>query len=389
MEFPDNAETEFRMQVRTFAARHAAQHAGPPPTLGDRAAVQSWTTALDRQGWLVPHWPADAGGRSWSALRHYVLREELCAPERPEVDTIGLQLVGPLLARFGSVEQKQRYLPRIRGAADLWCQGFSEPDCGSDLTRIRTTARAAPGGYVVDGHKVWITNAHLADRMMVLVRVRDDRTTQPGHTLLLLDMHSPGVTVRPITTIDSRHTINEVTLSQVAVPQADLVGEEGHAWTYAAWCLVKERIMAAQIPRLGYDLERLGRLNASRGGRDPRWDCEAFVTLQWLPARMEFLACRFLMLRLLELPEADESAGALAAVLKVAGTELAQKVIELTMELLGEAGLVSSRQDSAFPGICAAQILEVQREFLFSRARSIAAGTSEIQRNIVAALTLF
>lgn len=188
-----------------------------------REDVVLWTQALDSKGWLVPHWPEEYGGSRWPPADQYFLECELSKADCPAVDSIGLRLVAPVLYTFGSPEQRNYYLPRMRSGQDIWCQGFSESEAGSDLSRLATEAVQDGSSYVVTGRKLWITQAEMADRMLALVRVRTSGKPHHGLSLLIVDMKSPGVSCRPIVTLDGFPRINEVCLEKVRVPAESLV----------------------------------------------------------------------------------------------------------------------------------------------------------------------
>src|SRR5262245_38019325 len=199
----DPADEEFRAQVRRFIAEQ------PPQIVRGKAfgythsrrERELWIRALNAQGWLVPHWSTAWGGRNWCALRRYILCDEICAAGCPEIDRIATDLVGPLIQAFGSPAQQRRYLPGILSATEFWCQGFSEPQAGSDLSLVQTTARHDGNCYIVNGRKLWTTQAHIADMMLALVRMKVANGLQPSLSLLLIEMRASGVSIRPVVTL--------------------------------------------------------------------------------------------------------------------------------------------------------------------------------------------
>jgi alkylation response protein AidB-like acyl-CoA dehydrogenase len=379
----NDEEVAFRNDVRAFLL-------GLPEGLGIRATFGyeypretrvRFTRALAARGWLVPHWTTEWGGQNWPPIRHYILAEELCRHGCPEIERIGTDLVGPTLLAFGTSAQRDRYLPGILDGSEFWCQGFSEAEAGSDLSGVRTIARREGQAYRVNGHKLWTTQAHEAQRMFALVKVDAGRGVQPGLTFVLIDMRAAGVTVLPIITIDGGHHINEVMLRDVSVPVEDRVGEEGKGWTYARALLGTERAGAAGIPHTRRDLAHLRDFARRERRRErPLWNDRHFRA-RYAELDAEVTALEFLLLRLLAAPASPER-DALASVLKLRGALAYQRVSELMLEvtcLLADDGdeLDTSEWRRA-----------VAAAYLFRRSATIAGGTSEVQRNLIAAITL-
>ena len=253
---PDPGEQRFRAEVRAFVTRAVAEtfpdraRGGGIPAY-TRADVRAWTQALHRHGWSVPHWPVEWGGIGWPPLWRAIFEDEINGVQCPPRDMISIGFIGPVLYTFGTEAQKQRFLPRIRSGEDAWCQGFSEPDAGSDVMALRTSAIRQGDQFVVNGRKLWITNAHHADMMFALARIdAPGNRRQQGLSFLLVDMRTPGIRVTPVITIDGAHRLNEVTLDNVRVPIENLVGEQGKGWVYARFLLDKERSLVAQLPAL-------------------------------------------------------------------------------------------------------------------------------------------
>lgn len=386
---PDAQEEAFRSEIRAFLTEQMLRQYpnGPPPPgsmeLHAPASVRPWTRVLDSKDLLVPHWSPEWGGASWPLSWHHILHAELARASCPPTDTIGVNFVGPLLCRFGSAEQKRRFLPRIRNADDLWCQGFSEPNAGSDTMAIQTTAKRRGDELYVSGQKVWITNAHNADMMFALVRVEATNKRQHGLTLLLLSTRSPGITIRPIETIDGSHHLNEVFFDSVRVPATNVVGEEGRGWVYARSLLEHERTTIAGLGIVRALLDGLKHsLAASARSREPRY--LDFVAR----AEAELQALEFMELRLLYSRD-SEGNQLLPPILKLGGSELRQRVTEISLEVAGEAAL----KDPCGPSGEDAGNERREADFatfsyLFQRSATIAGGTSEIQRNIIAAMGL-
>jgi alkylation response protein AidB-like acyl-CoA dehydrogenase len=398
----DPGDTQFRLEVRDFISKTLPElfpEAGTPRwglRFLDRTEVRAWTRALDGKGWAVPHWPSEWGGIGISAVRRHILLEELSAASCPSLDLISIDFVGPVLYTFGSPHQKRRYLPRIRSADDFWCQGFSEASAGSDVMQLKTTAMRQGDHFIVNGHKLWISNAHFADMMFALVRVEiPGQRRQQGLSFLLIDMRAKGVSVRPILTIDGRHRLNEVVLDAVRVPAENLVGEPGKGWIYARMILSNERIAIAGVESARMQLEQVRHLlQTHRDGRGTLLENDDYRDRL---ARMEIEldALEVMELRALHAPtDPDAPPSVLGPMLKVRASELRQRISELAIDVLGECGLEAHPYpelgqlptdpvELAHFHACA-----ITAGYLFQRSATIAGGTSEVQRNIIAAIGL-
>lgn len=395
-------DAEFRLEVREFI-RDTLPRLFPEagaPTWGlrflDRSEVSAWTRALDSKGWAVPHWPVEWGGIGITPSRRYILLEELAAASCPSMDPISIDFVGPVIYTFGSLQQKRRYLPRIRSAEDFWCQGFSEASAGSDVMQLKTTALRQGDHFIVNGRKLWITNAHFADMMFALLRVETPgQRRQQGLSFLLIDMRSPGVSVRPIYTIDGRHRINEVSLDGVRVPTENLVGEPGKGWIYARMILANERTVIAGVRSARMQLEQVRNLlkTYKRGAKALLEDSSYGDQLAQLEIELD--ALEVLELRVLHASSGSETApSVLGPILKVRASELRQRISELAIDALGERGLEAlQRPEPTQPptdatALALAQARAITAGYLFQRSATIAGGTSEVQRNIIAAIGL-
>ncbi|MES2758526.1 MAG: acyl-CoA dehydrogenase family protein [Pseudomonadota bacterium] len=396
MNFDKDPEEEvFRQEIRSFLAQMWEKARGlgldQQPALS-RRNIEFWTRALNNKGFLVPTWPEEWGGKkTWSAKKIYVLSEELVKGGIPDGDRIALDLVAPVIYTFGNPEQKQRLLPRILNADDFWCQGFSEPQAGSDLSLIRTRAVRDGDFYIVNGQKLWTTNAHHADMMFALLRVNSGGKLQHGLSFLLINMRAPGITVRPVITIDGGHSVNEVFLQDVRVPAKNLIGEEGKGWQYARYLLSNERVAVAAAPQTRKDLGKLKTMAAAerRNGR-PLIDDPLFRA-KVSQLEIDLLSLEFSIMRMVDMMATNDPAmDRLGPVLKIRGSELRQRVSELQMLALGERGLAFYQPASVSE--LAAELAPpgpdyaggVTSTFMFRRSTSIAAGSNEIQRNILA-----
>src|SRR5260370_20442120 len=253
-------EIAFRDEVRSFF-RSALPARVRAKGIGGRELAKedivAWQRILNEKGWAVPAWPVEWGGTGWTQAQRYIYGEEMQQAPAPQPLAFGVSMVGPVISACGSEAQKQRYLPRIRNIDDWWCQGFSEPGSGSDLASLKTKAARVGDHYVVNGQKTWTTLAQHADMIFCLVRTDATVKKQEGISFLLIDMKSPGITVRPIVTMDGGAEVNEVFFDEVRVPVANLVGDENKGWDYAKYLLGHER---TGIARVGVSKERIRRL---------------------------------------------------------------------------------------------------------------------------------
>ena len=264
LEFTDE-ELEFRGEVREFFAKDYPQDVIRKSEhwfeLGKSDYVRA-QKSLFEQGWAAPNWPVEYGGTGWTHTQRYIFLKEMGRCGAPWVIPFGLMMVAPVIYTFGSDEQKKRFLPDILSSDAWWCQGYSEPDAGSDLASLRTDAKLDGDHYVLNGSKMWTTMAQHADWIFCLVRTDGSGRKQQGITFLLIDMKSPGIEVRPVITVEGGHEVNEVIFDNVKVPIENRVGEEGKGWDYAKYLLTHERTMVADVGRSWYNLERLKRLSA-------------------------------------------------------------------------------------------------------------------------------
>jgi alkylation response protein AidB-like acyl-CoA dehydrogenase len=399
MEFEiDPADDVFRCDVRTyirdkmhelFAERFAP---GYVPLPYSRDEMRRWTRAMSEKGLLVPHWPAEWGGTNWRPNWRRILGEELAAAQAPFLDGIGTDFVGPVLCAFGSPEQKRRFLPRICNGDHTWCQGFSEPDAGSDVMSLRTTAVRERDEYVINGRKLWTTNAHSADMMFALLRIQTPGVRkQQGLSFVLLDMRAPGVTVRPVIMIDGGHHVNEVLLENARTPLTNLIGEPGKGWAYARYLLTNERKAVAGLGWVRLLLDDARRTLENQQERGMPLLAKPAYRLQLAHLEVELQALEFMELRLLNTSTEDASNQALAPMLKLRATEMRQRITELVLQALGTRALECPADyygpsAASAPSPASEYMKHVARTFLFQRSATLAGGTSETQRNVIAAV---
>ncbi len=384
------AEEAFRAEVRAFIAaelppelRRKVQ-AGAMPSKDE---ITRWQRALNRAGYAVPHWPREWGGREFTVTQRYLLREELDLAPAPTLVGLGINLVAPVIIAFGTQEQKRRFLAPIANTDEWWAQGFSEPGAGSDLAALRTSARREGAHYVVNGEKTWTTYGHYADWMFCLVRTDPSARQQAGISFLLIDMRSPGVTVRPIPLIDGApagmHEVNQVFFDDVRVPVANLVGSENAGWTYAKYLLSNERTGSA---RVGISKERLRHLQHLARVDGPRPAlADPIFRARFTALEVELKAHEITTLRVLseEARHGSHRPNPLSSLLKLRGTEIQQKVSELYLDFAGEAALRGTSDDGELTDAYAA-LRRAGATYFNWRKLSIFGGSNEIQRNILA-----
>ena len=353
----------------------------------DRTELMTWHRILARQGWVAPAWPVEWGGTGWNVVQRYIFEEECGYAGAPPLVPFGLTMCASVLLRFGTDAQKARFLPRIYQGDDFWCQGYSEPGAGSDLAALRTTAVRHGDRYVVNGQKIWTTMAHMADWIFCLVRTDAAlERKQDGISFLLIDMKSPGITVRPIELMDGGREVNEVFFDDVEVPQDQRVHDEGKGWTVAKYLLGHERMNTA---RIGTSLRELEQLKAFAAGQrkhgrplvdDPRFR-DKLSRLE-----IELMALAVTNLRFLDQLRGGKAPGAEISMLKIKGTEIQQALTELMMQTAGPLAQVFRPVDAAarFDALTASLV----PRYCNVRKATIYAGSNEIQRNIIAKLAL-
>jgi alkylation response protein AidB-like acyl-CoA dehydrogenase len=385
----------FRNEVRQFCTAEL------PEDIRSRVEVNApleksdyvrWQKLLHKRGWIAGHWPKQYGGLDWTPLQRYIFMEETLAAGAPRIAPYGLAYVGPVLYTYGTDRQKERFLPGILSSDTWWCQGYSEPGAGSDLASLSTRAVLEAGHYRVTGQKIWTTTAHYADMIFCLVRTGSETRRQDGISFLLIDMKSPGVTVRPIVTMDLCHELNEVFFDDVRVPAENLVGEEGKGWVYAKFLLGNERLAAVsyvgQARRMMRSLRALAE-RVTEAGLALWSDVEFQREYAALDIRLSVLnaMCVRQLTAILE-GRASENAG---SILKLRGTELLQAIGQKYADVLGHLGfpyeIGALRHLEGSPG-ADEQNTGLLRQHLIGRAISIFGGTAEVQRNIIAKASL-
>ncbi|MCK8663884.1 acyl-CoA dehydrogenase family protein [Pseudomonas azerbaijanoccidens] len=387
-------EQAFREDVRAFLRDNLPSELSERISLGKRLSKEhqvQWMQILDRQGWLAPGWPVEFGGTGWSAVQKHIFDEECFAAGAPKVVSFGLKMVAPVIIKFGTEQQKAHFLPRILSCEDWWCQGYSEPGAGSDLSSLKTRAVRESDHYVVNGQKTWTTLAHYADWMFCLVRTDPEARQQRGISFLLIDMRTPGITVRPIITLDGEHEVNEVFFDNVRVPVANLVGQENQGWTCAKYLLTHERTSIGGIAQNKALLSRLKRI-ASQQVRDgqPLFDDPLF-RLQIAEVEMQLMAAEMSNLRTLAATQNGDVPGAESSFLKIKGTEIRQAITYLISKAVGPYALPFIEDELGYGDeslLYTDYSSAATYQYLDARKASIYGGANEIQKNIIAKMIL-
>jgi alkylation response protein AidB-like acyl-CoA dehydrogenase len=384
-------EQAFRDEVRAFV-RASLPHDIARKVLEHKELAKEdyvrWQKILHQQGWMAPGWPVEHGGVAWTGVQRHIFDDECAEAGAPRVLPFGVNMVGPVIIAFGSPWQKQHYLPRILSSEDWWCQGYSEPGAGSDLASLKTRAQREGDHFVVTGQKTWTTLAQHADMIFCLVRTASGGKRQEGISFLLIDMRSPGVTVRPIVTLDGGQEVNEVWFENVKVPVENLVGEENRGWTYAKFLLAHERSGIAGVGASKRELQGLKYIaSQERQGDRPLIEDTRFRD-KIARLEIDLMALEITNLRMLAAEKEGKPPGAEVSMLKIKGTEIQQGLTELMMEAVGPYVLpylpaqwsdhwLGERVGPDYAGPLAARYFNM-------RKTSIYGGSNEIQRNIIA-----
>ena len=387
-------EQAFRLEIRRWVAENL------PPDIAykvrhalrqSRDDLQRWAKILGQKGWLGWGWPAQFGGPGWNAIQRHLFEEECALACAPRVVPFGPVMVAPVIMAFGNAEQQQRFLPGIASGEVWWSQGYSEPGSGSDLASLQCKAErvSTPSGakYIVNGQKTWTTLGQYGEWIFCLVRTSSEGKPQMGISFLLIDMKSPGITVRPIVLMDGEPEVNEVWFDNVEVPADNLIGEENKGWTYAKHLLAHERTNIADVNRSKRELERLKRIAKAEGIYDDARFRDQIALLE-----VDIVALEMMVLRVLSAEKSGKQSLDVAGLLKIRGSEIQQRYTELMMLAAGPLALpyVHEAMEAGWQGDLAVptSLLPLAGTYFNSRKTTIYGGSNEVQRNIVSQTVL-
>ena len=394
MTTPDLAK--FSADVQDFIAKNLTPDLTKAASLGfgiSRSDGERWHKAVYNQGWIAPDWPVEHGGTGWTLRQKQIYSNATALAGAPMIMPFGIDMVGPVLYSFGNSEQKAQHLPKILDGSVWWCQGYSEPGSGSDLASLKTAAVRDGDDYVVNGQKIWTTNAHKADWIFTLVRTDPDSKPQRGISFLLIDMKTPGVEVKPIVSIDGMHHLNQVFFSDVRVPATNLIGEENMGWTYAKFLLANERAGIANVAHSERLVKALSDITQAEqdGFGGTLSDSNAFMA-ELANTEVQLQALKALEARVIASVEKTGAPGDEASMLKIVGTQVQQTLESLRVEAVGNYSLPFDtdliRGESNLPAPGPDYAVSAVSDMNFGRASSIYGGSNEIQRNVIAKAVL-
>jgi alkylation response protein AidB-like acyl-CoA dehydrogenase len=397
----NDEELAFQKEVRDWLA------ANMPPEVAEESRrsrtshvskerLLQWQKKLAGKGWLCPNWPKEYGGPGWNSTQKFIFEMEMARADSPYLSSFSIKMVAPVLMKYGSAAQKQRFLPKIAAAEELWCQGYSEPGSGSDLASLRTKAERQGDHYIVNGQKIWTTNAHYADWIFCLVRTSNEGKRQEGISFLLIDMKSPGIKIDPIYLVDGtrtpmRHEVNQVFFTDVKVPVENLVGEENKGWTYAKYLLEFERGGQAFGPRLRKAFRHLQTLSKSQLDAGEPLSASARWREKMAALEMEIDAVEMNEMMFYSGLKTGDAPGNMGSVVKMRGTEVGQKVTELAVEAVGWYGAPFTElrnYDSNIVPVGGDYVDDVSPRYFNTRKTTIYGGSNEIQKGIISKMVL-
>ena len=384
-------ELSFQQQVRDFLENEfpadIREKVDNNITLSKDDIVR-WQKILNSQGWMAPNWPDEYGGTGWTPTQKYIFNQEMGRIGAPEPVAFGVKMVAPVILAYGSEEQKQRFLPDILESNVWWCQGYSEPNSGSDLASLKTTAVRDGDHYIVNGTKTWNTLGQYADWIFCLVRTDNTAKKQEGISFLLIDMKSPGISVNPIYLMDGSPEVNEVVFEDVKVPVENLIGEENKGWTYAKVLLTHERTNIARVP---YTKRRIDELKVAAAERDDgqggKLADDPLFAQKVAELEIDLQALEYAELRTLAAVSVGKAPGPESSILKIVGTEIAQRADELYLEVADYDALpfVPEQFEAGFDGEPVGEgfLASTALDYMNHRKVSIYGGSNEIQKNII------
>ena len=384
-------EQAFRDEIRTWVRANLPEdiaHKVRNDLHLTRDDMQRWAKILGKKGWLGYGWPTEFGGPGWSAVQKHLFEEECALACTPRIVPFGPVMVAPVIMAYGTPEQHKRFLPGIASGEAWWSQGYSEPGSGSDLASVKTRAERVGDKYIVNGQKTWTTLGQYGEWIFCLVRTSNEGKPQTGISFLLIDMKSPGVTVRPIKLLDGSHEVNEVFFDNVEVPADQLIGEENKGWTYAKHLLSHERTNIADVNRAKRELERVKRIAKAEGV----WEDTRFRD-QIALLEIDVIALEMLVLRVLSAMKSGKNPLDIAGLLKIKGSEIQQRYSELMMLAAGPYSLpyVQEAMEAGYQGDFPGGALSnapLAATYFNMRKTTIYGGSNEVQRNIVAQTVL-
>ena len=387
-------EQAFRREIREWVAQNLPadiSHKVHNALRLTRDDMQRWAKILGAKGWLGWGWPKQFGGPGWNAIQKHLFEEECALAGAPRVVPFGPVMVAPVIMAFGTPEQHKRFLPGIASAEVWWSQGYSEPGSGSDLASLKTRAERKGDTYVVNGQKTWTTLGQYGEWIFCLVRTSTEGKPQTGISFLLIDMKSPGITVRPIVLLDGEPEVNEVFFDNVVVPAENLIGEENKGWTYAKHLLAHERTNIADVNRAKRELERLKRIAKAEGLMGDGGDDTRFRD-QIALLEVDIVALEMMVLRVLSAEKSGKQSLDVAGLLKIRGSEIQQRYTELMMQAAGPFAVpfIQEAMDAGWQGdhVGAAHCAPLAANYFNYRKTTIYGGSNEVQRNIVAQTVL-
>jgi alkylation response protein AidB-like acyl-CoA dehydrogenase len=392
-------EETFRAEVQAFLSAELPADIRDKVRLGRRLRKDDmvrWQKILYRRGWGAGMWPTRFGGCGWSVVQQHLFDEACAAAGAPPQIPFALRMVAPVLMTFGNAAQQNHFLPRIISGEDWWCQGYSEPGSGSDLASLRTSAVREGDHYLVNGQKTWNTLGQHADWIFCLVRTSSEARPQQGISFLLVDMKSPGITVRPIITMEGEHEINDIFFEDVRVPAQNLVGEENRGWTYAKFLLGHERTNNAGIGNCKRGLRRLKEIATAQTANGRPLIEDGRFRDRIAQVELELMALEITNLRVLSAASESRAPGPEVSLLKIKGSEIIQRLAELQMHALGHDALPYLREaleadwvvEPLFGEHYAAYAPPLSGQYFNQRKTTIYAGSTEIQKNIIAKMIL-
>ena len=388
-------EEAFRAEVQAFLKDKLPARIANKVKAGQRltkADQDEWHAILNERGWLANHWPEEYGGPGWGAVEKFIFDTECALAGGPRIVPFGVNMLGPVLIKFGNEAQKKYWLPRILSGEDWWCQGYSEPGAGSDLASVKTTAVRQGDHYIVNGQKTWTTQGQHANMIFCLVRTDREAKAQSGISFLLVDMNSPGVELRPIRTLDGDREVNEVFFTDVKVPVENLVGEENKGWTYAKYLLTYERTGIAGVGFCIAALAKLKVIAAKVMKNGKPLDQDPLFAARMAQVEIDLENMKTTNLRVIAAVAGGGVPGAESSMLKIRGTEIRQEILSLMRRAVGPYALPfieeAQYEGYAEEPVGPKEAATAAANYFNYRKLSIFGGSNEIQKNIISKMIL-